>query len=335
MAKIISTLEGMTNKHAPIERASRSKRKLLRKPWISKGIFQSVKEKQRLFKTHFFSGDPLKIIYYKAYNNKLTKIKDLAKQKYFKEQFEINKDNMKTTWKMFDLLINRKRKKSPTISKIVYNNKCYTSKLSICNQLNTYFVNVGPTLSAQLPNHINSNPTRYVTRNFPNSFMFRYIHSHEVRDLITNLTTDNAFTTQIKKIQTKQNHVIRVMFFATLFGPDTDSALPLLNLLDLLTVTNIYKLQLLNFTHQWHSKKLPNIFNQHFRYASEVHTYNTRYASKSNFYKPRSRTNIGKQTTAAMATELWQQLPTHIKDLSTYNFPKTLKEYLLAEQLTH
>ena len=127
-----NTLEGMTNKHAPTERASRSKRKLLRKPWISKGIFQSVKEKQRLFKTHFFSGDPLKIKYYKAYNNKLTKIKDLAKQKYFKEQFEINKDNMKTTWKMIDLLINRKRKKSPTISKIVYNNKCYTSKLSIC-----------------------------------------------------------------------------------------------------------------------------------------------------------------------------------------------------------
>ncbi|CAH3178481.1 unnamed protein product, partial [Porites lobata] len=260
---------------------------------------------------------------------------------------------------MIDLLINRKRKNSPTVSKIVYNNKCYTSKLNICNQLNTYFVNVGPTLSAQLPNHINSNPTRYITRNFPNSFMFRYIHSHEVRDLITNLTTDkscigvpakhctsllqlkqlyynliypyisyaitswgSAFTTQIKKIQTKQNHVIRLMFFATLFGPDTDSTLPLLNLLDLLTVTNIYKLQLLNFTHQWHSKKLPNIFNQHFRYASEVHTYNTRYASKSNFYKPRSRTNIGKQTTAAMATELWQQLPTHIKDLSTYNFPK-------------
>ena len=107
----------------------------------------------------------------------------------------------------------------------------------------------------------------------------------------------SAFTSQIKKIQTKQNHVIRVMFFVTLFGPDTDSALPLLNLLDLLIVTNIYKLQLLNFTHQWHSKKLPNIFNQHFRYASEVHTYNTRYASKSNFYKPRSRTNIGKQTT--------------------------------------
>ena len=61
MAKIISTLEGITNKHAPIERASRSKRKPLRKPWISKGIFQSVKEKQRLFKTHFFLATPLKL----------------------------------------------------------------------------------------------------------------------------------------------------------------------------------------------------------------------------------------------------------------------------------
>ena len=140
---------------------------------------------------------------------------------------------------------------------------------------------------------------------------------------------------KLKKSKQKQNHVIRLMFFATLYGPDTDSALSLLNLLDLLTVKNMYKLKLLNFTHQWHVKKLPNIFSQHFCYASEVHTYNTRYASKSNFYKPRFRTNIGKQTTSAMATEMWQQLPTHVKNFSTHNFPKTMKEYLLAEQLTY
>ena len=51
--------------------------------------------------------------------------------------------------------------------------------------------------------------------------------------------------------------------------------------------------------------------------------------------KPRFRTNIGKQTTSAMATEMWQQLPTHVKNFSTHNFPKKLKEYLLAEQLTY
>lgn len=106
MAKIISTLEGMTNKHAPIERASRSKENL----GFLKEYFNLLNKSSVCLKLIFFSGDPLKIKYYKAYNNKLTKIKDLAKQKYFKEQFEINKDNMKTTWKMIDLLINRKRK---------------------------------------------------------------------------------------------------------------------------------------------------------------------------------------------------------------------------------
>ena len=36
-----------------------------------------------------------------------------------------------------------------------------------------------------------------------------------------------------------------------------------------------------------------------------------------------------------MAKEMWQQLPTHVKNFSTHNFPKKLKEYLLAEQLTY
>ena len=77
-------------------------KKLLRKPWISKGIFRSIKVKQRLFKTHFFSGDSAKIKLYKTF--KLNKIKDLAKQKYFREQFEINKGNIKRSW-IFEKLV--------------------------------------------------------------------------------------------------------------------------------------------------------------------------------------------------------------------------------------
>ena len=31
--------------------------------------------------------------------------------------------------------------------------------------------------------------------------------------------------------------------------------------------------------------QLPDIFDQHFRYACDVHSYNTKYSSKANFYK--------------------------------------------------
>ena len=76
-----------------------------------------------------------------------------------------------------------------------------------------------------------------------------------------------------------QNHVIRLIFFATSYGKETESAKPLLNLLDILTVHNVYVLHALKFTHPWHKGLLPNIFQNIFKYANTVHNYNTRYAA--------------------------------------------------------
>ena len=66
------------------------------------------------------------------------------------------------------------------------------------------------------------------------------------------------------------------MFFATTSGPFKESALRYLNLLDVLTVNNVYRLYTLKFTHLW---LLPNVFDKLFQYASSRHTYNTRDAS--------------------------------------------------------
>ena len=44
-------------------------------------------------------------------------------------------------------------------------------------------------------------------------------------------------------------NVIRLMFFATLSGKNTDSALPLLNILEMLMVANVYHLHALKFIH--------------------------------------------------------------------------------------
>ena len=79
-------------------------------------------------------------------------------------------------------------------------------------------------------------------------------------------------------------------------------------------------------------KQLTSIFEQHFRYASDVYKYNTRCASKANTYEPRYRTNIGKQTTKEMAIDIWQQLPIELKSASSYNFSKKVKKYLLTKQ---
>ena len=88
----------------------------------------------------------------------------------------------------------------------------------------------------------------------------------------------SAYKTHIKKVQVRQNHVIRLIFFATLYGRETDSAMPLLNLLNLLSVHNIFRFQALKFMHEWHCGNVPRTFDGMFEYASNIHNYNTRYA---------------------------------------------------------
>ena len=131
----------------------------------------------------------------------------------------------------------------------------------------------------------------------------------------------------INKVQTKQNHSIRLIFFARTFDEQTDGALPLLNLLDVPTVNNIYKFQALKFTHLWHKGLLPSLFQDFFQYAGNVHEYDTRYASRKNLYISKVRTNSGKQTITYTAAVLWDNLPIHLEKLNVFKFSKQLKHY--------
>ena len=91
---------------------------------------------------------------------------------------------------------------------------------------------------------------------------------------------------------------------------------------------------MLKFLHSWHRGLLPEVFDNMFQYASNIHGYNTRYAANHNLYKPNVRTNVGKQLISFMATDIWKDLPTPLKTLiqSVSAFPKQIIRYLLSEQ---
>ena len=105
-----------------------------------------------------------------------------------------------------------------------------------------------------------------------------------------------------------------------------------MNLIDILTVTSIFKLQALKFAHRWHSKHYQTSFENYFQYANDIHSHDTRYASNKNFYKPCTRTNNGKQSVSSIVVDFWQDLPTSLKNLNTFTFPGKVKEFLLKTQ---
>ena len=111
MNAFAESLQLISNKHAPVRKLSNRTRKQSRKPWITPAILKSIKKRQKLFSTHFLSNDPNKVSEYKKYNNKLNKIKEASKTNYFKTQFEMFSDNLKTTWKLIGTIINRKKAK--------------------------------------------------------------------------------------------------------------------------------------------------------------------------------------------------------------------------------
>lgn len=98
---------------------------------------------------------------------------------------------MTVKWKLIGTLINRKKTNSLiTINRLFCKNAFYTDKASICEQLNSYFINIGNKLADQLP--LNTNPMSYIKQSFLNSFMFHAIHSQEVHDEIMSLKTNKS-----------------------------------------------------------------------------------------------------------------------------------------------
>ena len=88
-----------------------------------------------------------------------------------------------------------------------------------------------------------------------------------------------TFKTSLRIISTKQNNCVRSMFFTH----SRDNATPYYNLLGILKFEDVYKFKVTLFTIKISngSTKIPTIsFHRTLTRASEIHTHNTRFASK-------------------------------------------------------
>ena len=88
---------------------SRLKQKI-HKPRITDTLLNSIRNKQKMYRMHLLSKDLDKVAYYKKYSDTLNKLKWTCKSSYYKQQFELNKNNPKNTWKLIGTIINRKPK---------------------------------------------------------------------------------------------------------------------------------------------------------------------------------------------------------------------------------
>ena len=188
---IINHIERVTQRHAPMKEVSQSKLKQLNKPWITNGILKSITIKQRMYRTHFSSNDTSKVTQYKRYANKLNIITSISKLRYYNNQFDQCKNNLKATWKIIGTLIKRKSKRHLKQTRIIRNDVTYTNEYDIANQFNQHFVNVGPNLANKLPTS-NLNAVSYIQNSPISSFSMSPLTVSQVHVLFQSLDTSKA-----------------------------------------------------------------------------------------------------------------------------------------------
>ena len=76
---------------------------------ITKGIYTSIKTKNRLFQTCYKYGDRNKLLLYKSYSNKLAHLKKISKRQYYNNLFNEHRDNKTETWKIISNLISKNK----------------------------------------------------------------------------------------------------------------------------------------------------------------------------------------------------------------------------------
>ena len=185
----IHVLSTSFNKHCKLKRASK-KNKTIRSPWLTPGIFNSIKSKNKLYKEYIHNPTDNNKIKFTVYRNKLTSIIRFAKKNYYKNLFESNKNNLAKTWQTINNVIGCAKPRSNNI-KIKHNNNILTNDHEIANAFNDFFTSVGPNLASKIPSCSNSFHDYFPFSNI-SSFFLTPANIADVINIIQNLPKKSA-----------------------------------------------------------------------------------------------------------------------------------------------
>ena len=95
--------------------------------------------------------------------------------------------------------------------------------------------------------------------------------------------------------------------------------MPYYNLLGILKIDNVFKLNIAVLTYKIINTNENTIFSDIIIAASSRHSYNTRYATNYNLVRPNVRTNYGIQTFAFTSSKIWESTDINVKESWYFN----------------
>ena len=154
--------------------------KRLNKPWLTSSLVRCIRKKSEYYK--LFKRGLIAETFYKRYRNCLTNSIKRAKRMHFVKSFDESKGDIRSTWRLLNEMMQRKRDKRSIDSISVDDIDVFDSNL-IANHFNSYFVNMARTINHNIPPPVND-PIGNININLPNSFYVTNVTQNEIINIV-------------------------------------------------------------------------------------------------------------------------------------------------------
>ena len=162
------------------------------KPWITKGIFVSIRKKQKLYVTHYLRGNEIQKKFYKTYANKLTKLKTLSKKLYLESEIFNSRQDMQKFWSIIKTLTPEKHHSNAPDLIENENGAIVTEPNEIAENFNKYFCSISKKLTAKNNCSQTDNFRDYLTNSVHSSMYLRPTSPFEILCIIKQLNCNKS-----------------------------------------------------------------------------------------------------------------------------------------------
>ena len=203
-----------------------------RKSWLSSGMKESIKRKNKLYVKSIKFPPLQNIRVYKIYRNKLNSVLRKTERDHYEILLKGCQNNLSKSWKIIKQVINKSNKSNSLSSKFVINNKSVSDPNIIANAFNKFYVNIGQTLSRNIP-CVNRDVCSFIKSSNSNSIFIAPANHEEVIKVIKSLNnsapgydgiTSNILKCSIDAYIQPLTHIVNLSFSQGIFPEELKTA---------------------------------------------------------------------------------------------------------------
>ena len=188
-------VDELVNKHLPEKKLNKKDFKLQAKPWITPGILNSIKRRDKLLNSYINAKEVNRKeelhLQYKCLRNRIVALIRLSKKYYYQNYFSNNTKNIKKTWSGIKSLINIRAINKEHPNSILINNNLENEPTKMADCFNSYFTTVAEKLQQNIYFE-NTNFANYLNTPVVQNFLFESVDMGEINVIIDSLENNKA-----------------------------------------------------------------------------------------------------------------------------------------------